>query len=298
MNSTIEQFLQYLMIDLGLSTNTTSAYKNDLNQFLTTINKNSGSINFIEIITRENLNHFIKSMKIKQYATATISRKIASVKSFVSYLEEEGIILENITKNIQTPKKSSPIPHTLTVKNIITILDYLKRDVTYLGIRNLTMIELLYATGMRVSELISLNLNDISIEQQYLRCTGKGSKQRIIPIYQSIANLLSNYIKLVRPKLMSKKVNNMQSVFVNSKGSNLTRQSVWLLTKDIGKSTSVKSFSPHTLRHSFATHLLEGGASLKNVQDLLGHSNISTTQIYTHVNDNKLIEIYDKSLQR
>ena len=164
--------------------------------------------------------------------------------------------------------------------------------------RNLTIIELLYATGMRVSELITLNLNDISIEEQHLRCTGKGSKQRMVPIYSSISTLLSNYINFIRPKLATKKSNDMKAVFVNSRGTKLTRQSIWLLTKDIVNATNIKSFSPHTLRHSFATHLLEGGASLKNVQDLLGHSNISTTQIYTHINDNKLLEIYDKSFQR
>ena len=160
------------------------------------------------------------------------------------------------------------------------------------------MIELLYATGMRVSEIINLNLNDISIEQQHLRCTGKGSKQRIVPIYSSIATLLSTYINFTRPKLVTKKSSDMKTVFVNSRGAKLTRQSIWLLTKEIVHATKIKSFSPHTLRHSFATHLLEGGASLRNVQDLLGHTNISTTQIYTHINDNKLLEIYDKSLQR
>ena len=298
MDIIIEQFLQYLMIDLGLSTNTISAYRNDLNQYFITIDQNNNSINYTKAITRENINQYVKTMQKKQYASATISRKIASIKSFVSYLEEEGILFENVTKNIQTPRKGQSIPNTLNVEDMISILDYLRRDISLAGIRNLTMVELLYATGMRVSELISLNLNDVSTEQQHLRCTGKGSKQRMVPIYPSIATLLSDYINFVRPKLTTKRSSDMESVFVNSRGCKLTRQSIWLLTKEIVNSTKIKSFSPHTLRHSFATHLLEGGASLKNVQDLLGHSNISTTQIYTHINNNKLMEIYDKSFQR
>ena len=298
MDIIIEQFLQYLTIDLGLSTNTTSAYRNDLNQFFTSIGKNNNSINYSKVITRENINQYIKTMQKKQYASTTISRKIASIKSFVSYLEEEGILFENVTKSVKTPRKGLSIPNTLSIDNILSILNYLKKDISLIGVRNLTIIELLYATGMRVSELITLNLNDISIEEQHLRCTGKGSKQRMVPIYSSIATLLSNYINFIRPKLATKKSNDMKAVFVNSRGTKLTRQSIWLLTKDIVNATNIKSFSPHTLRHSFATHLLEGGASLKNVQDLLGHSNISTTQIYTHINDNKLLEIYDKSFQR
>ena len=298
MDIIIEQFLQYLMIDLGLSTNTISAYRNDLNQYFITIDQNNNSINYTKAITRENINQYVKTMQKKQYASATISRKIASIKSFVSYLEEEGILFENVTKNIQTPRKGQSIPNTLNVEDMISILDYLRRDISLAGIRNLTMVELLYATGMRVSELISLNLNDVSTEQQHLRCTGKGSKQRMVPIYPSIATLLSDYINFVRPKLTTKRSSDMESVFVNSRGYKLTRRSIWLLTKEIVNSTKIKSFSPHTLRHSFATHLLEGGASLKNVQDLLGHSNISTTQIYTHINNNKLMEIYDKSFQR
>ena len=298
MDIIIEQFLQYLTIDLGLSTNTTSAYRNDLNQFFTSIGKNNNSINYSKVITRENINQYIKTMQKKQYASTTISRKIASIKSFVSYLEEEGILFENVTKSVKTPRKGLSIPNTLSIDNILSILNYLKKDISLIGVRNLTIIELLYATGMRVSELITLNLNDISIEEQHLRCTGKGSKQRMVPIYSSISTLLSNYINFIRPKLATKKSNDMKAVFVNSRGTKLTRQSIWLLTKDIVNATNIKSFSPHTLRHSFATHLLEGGASLKNVQDLLGHSNISTTQIYTHINDNKLLEIYDKSFQR
>ena len=298
MDIIIEQFLQYLTIDLGLSTNTTSAYRNDLNQFFTSIGKNNNSINYSKVITRENINQYIKTMQKKQYASTTISRKIASIKSFVSYLEEEGILFENVTKSVKTPRKGLSIPNTLSIDNILAILNYLKKDISLIGVRNLTIIELLYATGMRVSELITLNLNDISIEEQHLRCTGKGSKQRMVPIYSSISTLLSNYINFIRPKLATKKSNDMKAVFVNSRGTKLTRQSIWLLTKDIVNATNIKSFSPHTLRHSFATHLLEGGASLKNVQELLGHSNISTTQIYTHINDNKLLEIYDKSFQR
>ena len=298
MDIIIEQFLQYLTIDLGLSTNTTSAYRNDLNQYFTSIGKNNNSINYSKVITRENINQYIKTMQKKQYASTTISRKIESIKSFVSYLEEEGILFENVTKSVKTPRKGLSIPNTLSIDNILSILNYLKKDISLIGVRNLTIIELLYATGMRVSELITLNLNDISIEEQHLRCTGKGSKQRMVPIYSSIATLLSNYINFIRPKLATKKSNDMKAVFVNSRGTKLTRQSIWLLTKDIVNATNIKSFSPHTLRHSFATHLLEGGASLKNVQDLLGHSNISTTQIYTHINDNKLLEIYDKSFQR
>ncbi len=228
MDIRIEQFLQYLMIDLGLSINTTAAYRNDLNQFFNSIDKNNDSINFIKVITRENINLYIKIMQKKQYAATTISRKIASIKSFVSYLEEEGILFENVTKNIKTPRKGLSIPNTLSIDNILSILDYLKNDTSLIGVRNLIMIELLYATGMRVSELINLNLNDISIEQQHLRCTGKGSKQRMVPMYSSISTLLSNYINFVRPKLTRKKSSDMKTVFVNSRGAKLTRQSIWL----------------------------------------------------------------------
>ena len=152
MDIIIEQFLQYLMIDLGLSTNTISAYRNDLNQFFITIDQNNNSINYTKAITRENINQYIKTMQKKQYASTTISRKIASIKSYVGYLEEEGILFENVTKNIQTPRKGQSIPNTLSVENIMSILDYLKRDIALSGIRNLSIVELLYSTGMRVSE--------------------------------------------------------------------------------------------------------------------------------------------------
>jgi len=209
----------------------------------------------------------------------------------------EGRIRENPTENIDSPKVGKPLPDTLTLDEVRRLLDEPSRLTTIEARRDVAMLQLLYASGMRVSELISLDLGDVDIKDASVRCLGKGSKERIIPIYMRAAKAVEDYIKDVRPKMV--RDDSQKALFLNCRGDRLTRQGLWQKLKEYVKNAGLKKeITPHTLRHSFATHMLSGGADLRSVQEMLGHANISTTQIYTHLTSEHVRQTYERSHPR
>lgn len=280
----IEEFLRYLLIDKGYSSNTIESYKRDLLTFLEFIkNKN------INDITSNDLKEYIKHLSNKKLNEKTISRHISCLKSFYKFLVIENKIKDNISEVLFIPKIKKSLPNTLTEEDVFKLLDIeLTDNYSY---RNKAMIELMYATGLRVSELVKLKLQDIDLAEEIVRIFGKGSKERVVPIGEIATESLKEYITKHRP-LMLKKYNS-EYLFLNNHGNNMTRQGFFKIIKGIAKEKEIKNeISPHTIRHSFASHLLKYGADLRTIQELLGHSDISTTQIYTHITNEELKQNY------
>lgn len=281
MDNEIEKFINFMNIERAVAKNTIVAYKSDLIQlsrFL--INKGMKSWKDVSV---NDIKNFSIEMSKKSYSNSTKARKIATSKSFFDFLFQEGDISEDPSSKIKLPKTGRKLPNTLNHEEIDSLISAAE-STTNNGIRDAAMLELMYATGIRISELISLNTEDIKIEHGYIRCFGKGAKERLIPIHQQAKNKLYRYLIYCRPDLAKDKINT--AVFLNYKGDRISRQTFWLLLRKLVKKTEItKNITPHTIRHSFATHLLEGGAPLRHVQDLLGHSDISTTQIYTHLSN-------------
>ena len=305
MDRTVSSFLQHLIVEKGFSQNTSSAYRNDLSQFVEFLQyngvgggRNSDSMDWTAVDV-ETLNRYITDLKERKgYRNATAARKVASVKSFFGFLAENGIITEDPTESLGTPKVGRSLPKYLTADEVSRLLDEGYKHGTNEGQRDAVMMELLYATGLRVGELVSLNLGDVNTEESYVRCLGKGSKERIVHLYPKALLELKKYMKTARPVMLGKRKEE-QALFVNHRGERLTRQWVWSVLKNYAQAAGIKSsITPHTLRHSFATHLLQNGASLRHVQELLGHSSISTTQVYTHLTSPYVREEYEKSHPR
>lgn len=280
----IEEFLRYLLIDKGYSNNTIESYKRDLLTFLEFIkNKN------INNIASDDLKKYIKYLNNKKLNDKTISRHISCLKSFYKFLVIENKIKDNISEVLFSPKTKKSLPNTLAEEDIFKILDIKLTD-NY-SYRNKAMIELMYATGLRVSELVSLKLQDVDLTEEIVRIFGKGSKERVVPIGEIATESLKEYITKHRP-LMLKKYNN-EYLFLNNHGNNMTRQGFFKIIKSIANEKGIdKEISPHTIRHSFASHLLKYGADLRTIQELLGHSDISTTQVYTHITNEELKQNY------
>ena len=298
MKEEIESLLNYLSVEKGLSQNTLSAYKNDLTQLHDFLTSNSGgNITSWNAVDRSTLSAFVLSMSNK--APTTIARKIAAIKTFYNFLVAEGHVSHDPTEGLTSPKIGRSLPKPLTLEQIKLLLDVMNRKSSPEGKRDKAMMELMYATGMRVSELVSLNITDVNLQpgEASLKCNGKGSKQRIIPIHDSAAQWVKKYLDESRPQINGNKAEN--ALFLNQRGDRLTRQGFWLILKRYAGEADIKAeITPHTLRHSFATHLLRGGASLRHVQELLGHANISTTQVYTHLTDEHMREEYEKAHPR
>ena len=305
MDRTVSSFLQHLIVEKGFSHNTSSAYRNDLSQFLDFLKQNgigggkdSGAVDWTEVDI-DTMNLYITDLKERKgYRNATAARKVASVKSFFGFLAENGIITEDPTESLGTPKVGRSLPKYLSEEEIGRLLGEGYKHGTNEGQRDAVMMELLYATGLRVGELVSLNVGDVNAEESYVRCLGKGSKERIVHLYPKALQELKKYMKTSRPVMLGKHKEE-QALFVNHRGERLTRQWVWSVLKNYAQAAGIKSsITPHTLRHSFATHLLQNGASLRHVQELLGHSSISTTQVYTHLTSPYVREEYEKSHPR
>ena len=305
MDRTVSSFLQHLIVEKGFSQNTSSAYRNDLSQFVMFLQQNgiggskgSDSVEWTAVDI-DTLNHYITDLKERKgYRNATAARKVASVKSFFGFLAENGIITEDPTDSLGTPKVGRSLPKYLSEEEVGRLLDEGYKPATNEGQRDAVMMELLYATGLRVGELVSLNVGDVNTEESYVRCLGKGSKERIVHLYPKALQELKKYMKQSRQVMLGKRKGE-QALFVNHRGERLTRQWVWSVLKNYAQSAGIKSsITPHTLRHSFATHLLQNGASLRHVQELLGHSSISTTQVYTHLTSPYVREEYEKSHPR
>ncbi|NLZ93345.1 MAG: site-specific tyrosine recombinase XerD [Firmicutes bacterium] len=294
MENTIRDFIYYISVEKGLAANTLEAYNRDLHAFCTYLKK--ANINDFKEVTRNNIIGYLQTLKKSGKATSTLSRNMASIRSFYSYLFQERLIVENPTVDLESPKLEKKLPRVLTTQEVDLLLE--QPDVQQVaGIRDKAMLEVIYATGIRVSELMSLDVLDVNLEAGFIRCTGKGAKERIIPMGSVAVHYVSEYLNRSRPKLI--RSHDEEAMFVNQHGKRLTRQGFWkILKKYVRKAGIVKGITPHTLRHSFATHLLENGADLRSVQEMLGHADISTTQIYTQVTRSKLRDIYKKTHPR
>jgi len=284
----IRSFIEFLSVERGLSQNTLVSYARDLKKLFQHFQKTK--IPWLKA-GEESLIEFIHNQSRAGLSARSIARQISSIKSFYKFLIVEGIIDKNPADNLTSPKIWMTLPKYLTVKEIESLLQQPDKS-NPRGLRNNAMLELLYATGLRVSELISLKLKDLNLEDGFLLCRGKGGKERIVPLGRSASSAVKVYLDEARP-LLIKKENDL--LFITSRGNGFTRQGFWKILKGYAVKAGLGlKISPHVIRHSFATHLLEGGADLRSVQLMLGHSQITTTQIYTHVSRKHLREVYDK----
>lgn len=287
--------MEYLTVELGLSANTRQAYERDLRLFCKTLGfKNSDAL---VNVSREQITGYMTQMKEKGLAAATIARKLAAIKAFYRFMTAEGYMDANPAEVVEAGTKGIKLPRVLSEDEVVRLLN--QPDITTAeGFRDRTMLEVLYATGMRVSELINLTLERVDLNMKYIIAFGKGSKERIVPLGSVAAEFLQQYLEKVRPKL-THAGRNTNIVFLAFGGHELTRQRFWQIIRAYGRKANInKALTPHILRHSFATHLLDNGADLRSVQELLGHSDISTTQIYTHLTNKRLRDIYAKAHPR
>ncbi|MBU1113373.1 MAG: site-specific tyrosine recombinase XerD [Candidatus Omnitrophica bacterium] len=287
MDTYLEAFTDYLRVEKGLSVNSLSAYGQDLRKYRQALKKLG--IEDPKKITRKTITDFLFSLR-KGMSVRSISRFLSTIKSFHKFLLREKIVSEDPSDLIELPKVDKKIPDFLSIDEVGKILKSpnLKKNQ---GQRDRAIIELMYATGLRVSELVGLKQSDLNLDVGFIKCKGKGSKERIVPLGKIAQHFLEKYILVARPKLSGKRSSSY--IFLAQGGRSLSRQSVWKMIKyQVRQSGIKKRVSPHTLRHSFATHLLERGADLRSVQEMLGHASISTTQIYTHVNQTRLKKIH------
>lgn len=290
----LECFLDYLTIERGLAQNTIISYRYDLIKYINFLKNNN--INSFNQAKKDLVNNYFVYLRKNNLEINSISRNLVAVKMLYRFLLTEGFIKEDITGLIEFPRMSKKLPHILSLREINLLLDKANFK-SNLGLRDLAILELLYATGLRVSELIYLKIDDINMENRMLKCLGKGSKERIIPFGSKADESLGLYLDKVRPKLV--KNPNEDILFLNSRGERLSRQGIFYLVKKYVRKAGIeKKITPHTLRHTLATHLLENGADLRSVQEMLGHSDISTTQIYTHVSRKWVSEEYYKAFPR
>lgn len=272
-------YLEYLELEKGLSINSIDAYRRDLTGFAETIETND-----INDITRQNVNRYVRNLKENNYAITSIIRKIASLRGFFKWAYASGLTNTNPALALEQPKLPKKLPKVLNITEIETLL---KDD---LSVTEHLMMELLYSCGFRVSELVNLKLSDIDIHSKYIRCFGKGSKERIVPIGENARSAIEEYLPH-RELLIGKFHLQTRRLLISNTGHELTRQDVYKFIRKQGEKIH-KHISPHTLRHTFATHLIENGADLRIVQELLGHSNVATTQLYTHISKKRLKEVY------
>ncbi|MBR3697852.1 MAG: site-specific tyrosine recombinase XerD [Clostridia bacterium] len=292
MEKQIKLFLDFLKNNKKLSLNTLQSYKRDILQYQEYINKNE--LNYLKI-SNSDINEYFNYLRDLNKKTSTISRNLATIRSFYQFLIKTKKIKKDPTIGVQSPKVEKKAPSILTAKEVELLLEQPK-DVDLKGIRDKAMLEFAYATGMRVSEIISLNIYDVNMEESYVTCRN-GFKKRTIPLGTISMNALEEYIKKARPILI--KDDNTEALFVNVNGKRLTRQGFWKIVKYYKEQANItKDITPHVLRHSFATHLLQNGAEIKAVQSMLGHSDISSTQVYMQFQKDNLKEIYNKAHPR
>lgn len=282
----IDEFLNYIRYEKNLSENTVEAYSGDLVKFSAFLGKTAQNVSMEDVYS------FISSLRNEKVTNKTIARNIVTLRNFFRFLKKEDYIDSNIMENFDVPKVEKYLPEFLTQDEVNILINSIDIQ-TPMGYRDRTMLELLYATGMRVSELVNLSINSINMETRFIVSFGKGGKERIVPFGQKSYEYLRTYLEDIRPVLL--KGNNHWFVFVNRFGKKISRVGFFKNLKKISREAGIrKDISPHTLRHSFATHLLDNDADLRIVQELLGHSNISTTQIYTQVSRKKLKNSYMK----
>lgn len=283
----LQEYLDHLTAERGLSGNTVDAYRRDL----AILAREIGNRRKLADARQEDLLRVLRRMRADGRSPRSVARWIVAVRGFFSWLLARGRIESNPAEHVDSPKVWKRLPAVLTPEEVERLLATPDCK-TPLGMRDAAMLEVLYAAGLRVSELIHLRFQDLHLDAGYLRCMGKGSKERIIPMGQEAEGALHRYLANGRPELLRDRKSDV--LFVKRKGGAISRQGFWKLVKSHGRAAGIeKEFSPHTLRHSFATHLLENGADLRSVQAMLGHADISTTQIYTHINKERLKRLYD-----
>lgn len=292
MEDELKDFIHYLIVEKGLAKNTIVSYERDLKSY-TKFLKNTEKLTSLNEVNRTQIIHFLSFLKDQGKSSKTMARHVASIRAFHQFLLRERAVDHDPSVHIESPQMERSLPKVLNMQEVETLLDSPKAN-DHFGIRDKAMLELLYATGIRVSELIGLNMGDVHITMGFIRCVGKGNKERIIPIGKAATTALTHYIQEGRKHFVSKKHQD-DSFFLNHHGRRLTRQGFWKILKRLAAEAGIeKELTPHTLRHSFATHLLENGADLRAVQEMLGHADISTTQIYTHVTKTRLKDVYSQ----
>lgn len=285
----IKEYRQYLIVEKGLSKNTIIAYVSDLKSFSIYLNE-SYQIKEISDLSKEHIRLYLKELS-KRNSSTSVARKLISLRMFYNFLVKEKIVDVNIISNFDLPKTNKKLPVVLSITEMQQILESIKID-DHIGCRNRCMLELMYATGLRVSELINLNVSSINLYMGYIKVIGKGDKERIVPIGDIVKRILNIYLNQYRDKFIKKE---SSLLFFNNHGNKLSREEFYIILKQVIEQTSInKKVSPHTIRHSFATHLLENGADLRSIQELLGHSDISTTTIYTHISNQKIKKEYQQ----
>ncbi len=282
MEKEIASFLDYLKVKRGYSDNTTAAYKNDLGQFLRFLATGRQELWLWSQVDAEAVSDYVSQMAGQPYAASSVARKVAAIKSFFHHLVKRGVIDADPTVGIDSPKVEKRLPKTLSSADIENLLAAPRQSDAPKNLRDTALLNLLYATGMRVTELVSLQLDEVDLENNRLICPGRDGKARVLPFDDDTHSVLVAYLEKGRPALA--KGAEVQAVFLNHRGQQLTRQGLWLIIKAYARKANLSnSVTPHTLRHSFASHQLESGVELQQVQELLGHANISTTQIYAQV---------------
>ncbi len=279
----ISEYLEYLEIEKGLSPNTLEAYKRDLTFFIdfcTSRNENE-----ITDIKRNDITSYLMKLKEEHYTSASVTRKLASLRGFFKWFCANEYGSNNPVQTLEQPKLPKHLPKVMTVEDLNSIIN------SNLDVLQSLVVELLYGCGLRVSELVNLNMNDIDIKSKYVRCCGKGSKERLIPFGEKAKDALKKYFKSRDLIVLQNHLEKNKKLLLKTNGKSLTRQDVYNFIRKQGEKIN-KHITPHTLRHSFATHLLENGADLRVVQELLGHSDVSTTQLYTHITKKRLKEVY------
>lgn len=288
MKELIDTFLNYLSVERGLSSNTILAYREDLNFYLDFIA--SKEIDALSKIDKSHIINFMLNQKDKGISANSIARRIAAIRMFHRFLTRERITKSDPSNLIDSPRLWKKIPDTLSVNEVESLIAQPDAKGAQ-GLRDKAILETLYATGMRVSEAVNLKKDNVNLDIGFLRCIGKGNKERVIPLGKKAIAAINRYLESGRPKLI--KGEKCEFLFLNRFGSRISRVSLWKIIKKYAKAAKIKKpIKPHILRHSFATHLLERGADLRSVQEMLGHSNISTTQIYTHINKDRLKTIH------
>lgn len=295
MDTDLHRFLQYVRFERGYAANTLAAYERDLTQFQEFV-QTSGLTQW-SALKADLLEGFVTSLQDQGYSTATVGRKVAAVRSFLHFLFAEGVIARELADWLHQPKVGKRLPHTLSREAVRRLLDAASVEETPLALRDRALLEILYATGMRASEVLSLRVGDVDLGNSTVLCMGKGSKERLIPLYPAARDCVRRYVEEGRPFLLRETAE--KTLFLNNLGDALTRQGLWFLVQHYAQAAGLEKWvTPHTLRHTFATHLLDGGADLREVQQFLGHANITTTQIYTEISSQRKREAYDRAHPR
>lgn len=295
MKDQVQSFIRFLSVERTLSLSTLESYGRDLNSLLDYLEQHS--ITAVESVQRYHLSHYLLLLKENGRKTATLVRHIVSIRAFFHYLAVQGIIQYNPAIFIETPKQEKKPPNVLSIETAGQLLET-PQCVTPSGKRDKAMLELLYATGIRVSELISLDVDSVNLHLGIINCIGSGMKERIIPFGRMAADAITSYLQEGRSELIKQKPDD-GALFLNQQGTRMTRQGFWKMVKKYAKEAGIEGdITPHTLRHSFAAHLLENGADLRDVQELLGHADISTTQRYTRIPKMRMKEAYNNAHPR